>query len=185
MDNRFTFNTFKLGDIISHEPLLDEDFEPDRWRMSMEMGALYLAYAAKGKHLLSIMIDNDMNALKNNAEVQTIQFQDSFNPELYTVWMLSKEAETRKRRHFKEFWDEHNVSDYGFEWGNRTEPNGFIRLGQQICDPPSDCDRKWADLIDDFAETPHVEDIRFLQMRPYGETDEDLRFLNPEDPFVL
>lgn len=93
--------------------------------------------------------------------------------------------QVEKRNDFSKFWNKHNVSSYGFEWGNRTEPNGFIRLGQQVCDPSTDCDIPWIKLIDIFAETPIVDDIRFSTERPYGETDEELRFLYPGDDQIL
>ena len=183
--HRFTFNTMKLGNALKHELFVEEDYEPDRWRMAMEMGGLYMAYAKTGKNLYALMIDNDINSLKNHAKLNTIQFQEGFYPELYAVWSLGNETEAEKRRDFQQFWDEHNVSSYGFQWGNRSEPNGFIRLGQQVCDPPSDCDRQWIDLLEEFGETPIVDDIRFSQERPYGEMDEDLRFLYPGDDVVI
>jgi hypothetical protein len=86
---------------------------------------------------------------------------------------------------YAKFWNKHNVSSYGFEFDNRTEPNGFIRLGQQVCDPPTDCDKPWVQLIDEFAETPVVEDIRFSTERPNSETDDDLRFLYPGDDQIV
>jgi hypothetical protein len=91
-----------------------------------------------------------------------------------------------KRDQFEAWWKEHDITGkYGYEWGKKTERNGFIRLGQQVCNPPSDCDLPWFDLIDMFAETPIVYDITFSTVLPYGEAETDLRFLYPGDIAVL
>jgi hypothetical protein len=183
--NRFTFNVLNFGS--GYEPFLDEDYEPDRWRMALEMGGLYMAYTKTGKNLLVIAVDDDIDSLKNNAELNTILFQEGFSARLYAVWSLANDTEANKQTILKDFWQKHDITNkYGFVWGNRSEPNGYIRLGQQVCYPPSDCDRPWVDLLDEFSETPIVDDIRFSREWPYGDGDENrLRFLYPGDEMFL
>ena len=48
-------------------------------------------------------------------------------------------------------------------------------MGQQVCDPPSDCDLNIEELLDVFATTPIIEDIEFSPTPPYPE--EQFRYL--------
>ena len=208
VQHRFSLNTLRLqqlpkdndnNDQLHHyhhhyEPFEDQDYEENLWRLAFEIGGLYLAYNKEpSKHLLHIMDDGDLAALekkKNDAPggviSNNIQFQDGFSSGLFVVWTLFNETEAGKRFRFKEWWQKHRITKkYGYEFGNRTEPNGFIRLGQQVCNPPSDCDLPWTELLDKFEETPVVTDIRFSTKPPYGKTDDDLRFLYPGDETIL
>ena len=173
--------------MFEYQAFEEEDYDADRWRLAMEMGGLYLQYSMTGKNLLNIMHDDDLGSLENNTEeCEKVQFQDGFGPGVYVVWTLNKEAEVEKERIFKFWWWYFGLTDkYGYQWGARHQRNGFIRLGQQVCDPPSDCDRAWPELLEAFAETPVVQDIRFSSDWPYGETESDLRFLYPGDDYVL
>ena len=183
---RFTFNNMKLGPLLhKHEMFEPEDYEPDRWHMAMEMGGLYMAYAKTGKNLYACFVDNDIGSLKHHKDLNTIQFQEGFYPEMYVYWGLGNETEAGRRKAFKSWWDKNDLTGtYGWELGKKSEPNGFIRLGQQVCYPSSDCDRPWLELLDEFAETPHVKDIRFSTDWPYGQKDDHLRFMYPGDEMV-
>ena len=187
VQTRFSFNTLKLGAVKKYEPFQPEDFDEVNWKLALEMGGLYLAYAQTGKNLFHVMLDNDFGSLDGNDETfDKIQFQDGFKAKLYVAWTLSNETEAEVRDRFASWWQKHDMTGkYGYGWGNRSERNGFVRLGQQICDPPTDCDRDWRDLLDDFAQTPIVEDLTFSTERPYGETEDDLRFLYPGDDVVM
>jgi hypothetical protein len=88
MGSRFSFNSVKLGDKYPVELLPEEVFDDDDlWRLSLEMGGLYMDYAVTGKNLLMVMENSDFGSLENNIEsFNKIQFQSLFDPHFYVVW---------------------------------------------------------------------------------------------------
>ena len=191
--NHFTFNALQLDQTYGTEPaaplLAPDDYNPDRWNYNLEMGGLYVGYTRSGKNLLQVMHDNDMTVLEHDKysnKQHLIEFQQEFKSQMYVVWTLGNETNQAKKDRFYNWWQENDITGkFGYQFGVHEQPNGFLRLGRQVCVPASDCDRTWLELMEEFARTPVVEDLRFSYHRPYGNSRDDLRWLYPGDEVIL
>ena len=104
---RFSFNSIKLEGPNQYEPFLAEDYDEKRFKLGLEMGGFYLAYARTGKNLHHIMENENLSLLEDGIRAE---FQTGFISNTYVVWTQGYQPETDLKAQFQTWWLENNIT---------------------------------------------------------------------------
>lgn len=145
-----------IGDKIKI-PLEEEDY--DLFTMDEEFGDLFLGYATTGKNLYHIMKDNDIKLLDDGAKASP---QRLFSANSLAIFSSYKKNHDKEMAEFNKWWDENDISDYGYTKNDRHNSIGYIKIGkyQPI---PVNSHLNETETVDYYSEFSVIEDIELAE----------------------
>jgi hypothetical protein len=151
----FTFSLKnKEGDTFEQN-LKEEDF--DLFTLEEKFGWLYLGYATTGKNLHHIMKDNNVDILKEGGKASP---QITFSTNLLGLFGSYAKRHEDEMRIFNTWWDENNISQYGYKKDDKKNSIGYIKIGEFV--PTGQLKNKTKkEIVDYYTEFSDIKKITF------------------------